>query len=103
MAIPADSGVFANNPRATVSQLAAKPTSTMTPITASQSRKLAAGRNPSANATPMMAAMAIKLVSMLAMTWALSTALREMSITLNRLMMPFVMSEFTASAVALSP
>jgi hypothetical protein len=40
----------------------------MTPITASQSRKLAAGRNPSANATPMMAAMAIKLVSMLAMT-----------------------------------
>ena len=65
---PADSGVFAANPRATVSQLVAKQTSTMRPIAPSQSRKLADGRNPIAKATPMMAAMATKLRSMVATT-----------------------------------
>ena len=51
----------------------------------------------------MMAATAIRLRSRVSATCATSTALREMSITLNRLMIPLVMSEFTAVAVALSP
>ena len=66
--MPADSGVFAANPRATVSQLVAKETSTMRPIAPSHSRKLACGRNPSANATPMMAAMATRVRSTVATT-----------------------------------
>ena len=40
----------------------------MRPIAPSHSRKLAGGRNPSANATPMMAAMATRLRSMVATT-----------------------------------
>ncbi len=51
----------------------------------------------------MMAAMAIRVRSRLPMTCAFSTAPREMSMTLNRLMTPLVMSELTAIAVALSP
>jgi len=51
----------------------------------------------------MMAAMATRLRSTVARTWALNMALREMSITLNRLMIPFVISEFTATAVTLNP
>jgi hypothetical protein len=68
VAIPADSGVFANSPKATVIQLVAKATSTIRPIAPSHSGKLASGRNPSPNATPMMAAIAMKLRSMLATT-----------------------------------
>ncbi len=40
---------------------------------------------------------------MLEATCATRTALREMSITLNRLMIPLVMSLLTPRAVALSP
>jgi hypothetical protein len=68
VARPADSAVFAANPSATVSQLAAKETSTTRPIAPSQSRSPADGRNPIRRATPMIAAMAIRLRSMLAMT-----------------------------------
>ena len=75
----------------------------MMPTTPSQSRRLADGLKPSAKATPMRAAMATRLVSTLATTWPVSTAPRETSMTLNRLMMPFVMSEFTDVAVAPSP
>src|SRR5688572_33472587 len=50
---PADSGVLAANPRATVIQLVEKETSTRNPIAPSHSGKLAFGRNPIANATPM--------------------------------------------------
>ena len=75
----------------------------MRPIAPSHSGKLACGRNPIANATPMMAAMATRLRSTVSTTWAFSTALREISITLNRLMIPFVISELTATAVPLNP
>ena len=68
MAIPADSGVFAANPRATVIQLAAKETPAMRPIAPSHSGKLASARNPIANATPMIAAMATILRRMVATT-----------------------------------
>jgi hypothetical protein len=66
--IPAVSGVLAAKPRATVSQVVAKLTSTMKPIAPSHSTKLASGRNPAANATAMMAAMAIRLRSIVATT-----------------------------------
>ena len=71
--------------------------------TPSQSRRPADGLNPSRKATPTRAAMATRLVSTLATTCPVSTAPRETSMTLNRLMMPLVMSEFTAVAVAPSP
>ena len=51
----------------------------------------------------MMAAMDIRLRSMVTMTWPVSTAPRETSMTRNRLMIPFVMSSFTSVAVAPSP
>ena len=51
----------------------------------------------------MMAATATELPSTVAATWPFSTALRETFITLNRLMMPFVMSEFTDTAVPANP
>ena len=47
--------------------------------------------------------MATRFVSTLATTWPVSTAPRETSMTLNRLMMPLVMSEFTDVAVAPRP
>ena len=75
----------------------------MRPIAPSHSGKLACARNPIANATPMTAAMATRLRSTVSTTCALRTALREISITLNRLMIPFVTSEFTATAVPLNP
>jgi hypothetical protein len=102
-AMPAVSGDFAASPRATVSHPAAKLSSTMMPSTPSQSRKLADGLKPSAKATPTRAAMAIRLVSTLATTCPVSTAPRETSMTLKRLMMPLVMSEFTDVAAAPSP
>ena len=100
---PAVSTDFAASPKATVSQAAAMPSSATMPITPSQSSKPADGLNPSRKATPTIAAMAMRLVSRLAMTWPVSTAPRETSMTLNRLMMPLVMSEFTAVAVAPRP
>ena len=65
---PADSGVFAAIPRATVSQAAAKAVAAMMPIAPSQSRGVAGDRNPSAKAMPMMTAMATELLSMVAAT-----------------------------------
>jgi hypothetical protein len=65
---PADSGVFANIPSATVSQAAAKAAAATMPIAASQSRGVAGDRNPSAKAMPMMTAMATVLPSMVAST-----------------------------------
>ncbi len=100
---PAVSGDLAARPSATVSQPVAKPSSTTMPATPSQSRPLADGPNPSRNATPSRAATATRLVSRLATTWPVSTALRETSMTLNRLMIPLVMSEFTAVAVEPRP
>ncbi len=51
----------------------------------------------------MMAAMEIRLRSMVTTTWPVRMAPREMSMTRNRLMIPVVMSEFTSVAVAPSP
>ncbi len=68
VAMPADSTVFAANPKATVSQPAAKPSSATISTTPSQSRRLADGLNPSRKATPMIAPMATRLVSRLATT-----------------------------------
>ena len=65
---PADSGVFAAIPSATVSQAAAKAAAAMIPIAPSQSRGVAGDRNPSAKAIPMMTAMAIELLSIVATT-----------------------------------
>ena len=48
----------------------------------------------------MMAAMDIRLRTMVTTTWPVSTAPRETSMTRNRLMIPFVMSSFTSVAVA---
>ncbi len=90
-------------PSATVSQAAANAAAAMIPIAASQSRMVAGDRNPSAKAIPMMAAMATDVLSMVAATWPVRTAPRETFMTLNRLMMPLVMSEFTDTAVPDSP
>ncbi len=68
VAMPADSGVFAAIPSATVSQAAAKAVARMMPIAASQSRGVAGDRNPSAKAIPMMTATAIEVLSMVATT-----------------------------------
>ena len=104
VARPADSTVFAASPRATVSQLAANPSSSTMPIAREPvERGPRAGGTPSRRPTPMMTASAIRLRSVVATTWPVSTAPRETSMTLNRLMMPFVMSSFTAVAVAPSP
>jgi len=65
---PADSGVFAAIPSATVSQAAAKAVAAMIPIAASHSRGVAGDRNPRAKAIPMMTATAIELPSMVATT-----------------------------------
>ena len=86
-----------------MSQAAAKAVAAMIPIAASHSRGVADDRNPSAKAIPMMTATAIELPSMVAATWPFRTAPRETFITLNRLMIPFVMSEFTDTAVADNP
>jgi hypothetical protein len=67
-ASPADSGVLAANPSATVNQLVAKETNTMRPIAPSHPAKPAAGRKPIANATPMTAAMASRLRTTVAAT-----------------------------------
>ena len=67
-AMPADSGVFAAIPSATVSQAAAKAAAAAIPIAPSQSRGVAGDRNPSAKAIPMITAMAIELISMVATT-----------------------------------
>jgi hypothetical protein len=103
VARPADSTVFAARPMATVSQLTENPSKTMRPIAASHSRRLACGRNPIAKPTPTMTALAIRPRTVVATTWPVSTAPRETSMALNRLMMPFVMSPFTAAAVGPSP
>lgn len=47
--------------------------------------------------------MAITLVTMVAATWPDSTAPRDTSMTLKRLMTPLAMSEFTETAVPESP
>ena len=65
---PADSGVFAAIPSATVSQAAAKAAAAIIPIAPSQSPAVADDRNPSAKAIPMMTAMATELLSMVAAT-----------------------------------
>jgi hypothetical protein len=64
----ADSGDFADNPKAVVNHAAAVPSSTTMPPRASQSTKLADGLNPIRKATPRSAAMASTLVSTLATT-----------------------------------
>ena len=66
--MPADSGVFAAIPSPTVSQAAANAAAAAIPIAPSQSMGLAGDRNPSAKAIPMMTAMAIALVAMVAAT-----------------------------------
>ncbi len=101
--MPADSGVFAAIPSATVSQAAAKAAAAAIPIAPSQSSGLAGDRNPSAKAIPMITAMATVLISIVATTWPVRTAPRETFITLNRLMMPFAMSELTDTAVPDNP
>src|SRR5207245_11365019 len=65
---PADSGVFAAIPSATVSQAATKAVAAMIPIAPSHSSGLAGDRNPSAKAIPIMAATAIDVPSMVAAT-----------------------------------
>jgi hypothetical protein len=103
MAIPADWGVLAAMPSATVSQAAAKAVAAMIPIAASQSSGVAGDRKPRAKAMPMMTATAIMVDSIVASTCPVRTAPRETFMTLNRLMMPVVMSVFTDTAVAPRP
>src|ERR1700743_555697 len=68
VAMPADSGVFAAMPSATVSQAAANAVAAMMPIAASQSPGVAGGESPSANAIAVMTATAIEVPAMVATT-----------------------------------
>lgn len=103
VASPADSTDFAARPIATVSQLTPTPSSAIRPIAASHWPRLACGRKPIAKPTPMMTASANRPRTAVETTWPVSTAPRETSITLNRLMMPFVISPFTPAAVGPRP
>ena len=103
VAMPAESGVLAARPIATVSQPVARQAASTIPATASHPGKLACGRKPRPNATPTTAAIAMRLRTTVTTTCPVSTAPRDTSITRSRLMIPVVMSVLTASAVALRP
>ena len=97
------SGDFAASPRATVSHAVAKPSSSDQADHTEPVEEAADGLKPSRKATPTSGRDRDQLVSTLATTLPVRTAPRETSITLNRLMMPLVMSAFTATAVPPSP
>ncbi len=61
------------------------------------------GRKPIAIAIAMTNAMLISVWIMLPTTWPVSTDEREIAIVRKRLMIPSVMSEQTATAVAVEP
>ena len=63
----------------------------------------AVGRNPMASAIAITTAMLAIVWIMLPTTWPVSTDVREIAIVRKRLMIPSVMSEHTATAVAVEP